>query len=347
MENLSTNSWVICPASSTHPRNTEASIVELESKRLLLAWSRFIGGPRDDSTCEIVARVSTDGGENWDEPVVIKENDGGMNVMSASLLRLSDGALGAAHCRKDGHDKCSVYFRRSEDEGRTWGDDIWATPIEGYTGMLNDSLVQLSSGRLLAPYSTSPECWSDREHFVAGVGISDDAGRTWRTPGPSVDAPQRGAMEPGVIQRADGSLVMYYRTQLGTIWYAESTDSGESWGEGRSWGVVSSEAPQRIARIPSTGEWLMVWNHLYIGGEGHGGPRRPLHLAVSPDEGRTWKRERIVDNHEVHTFAYPSISFSGGMVLITYYFSTTSIALGTETEMRNSLKLLRIPEDDL
>ncbi len=150
--------------------------MELAGGTLLLAWSRFAKGASDDSASEIAAMTSADGGESWSDLYVLQPNTGALNVMSASLLRLRDGNTGFLCLRKDSHAQCTAYFRRSDDEGRGWREPAHATPFPGYTPVLNDALTQLRDGRILVPYETSLECWSDKEHYTTGVCWSDDDG---------------------------------------------------------------------------------------------------------------------------------------------------------------------------
>lgn len=338
---------IICPATPEHPRNTEASIVELAGGTLLLAWSRFVKGASDDSAGEIAVMTSPDGGESWSEPRVLQSNTGAMNVMSASLLRLRDGGIGFLYLRKDSHTQCTAYFRRSDDDGRGWGEAVHATPFPGYTPVLNDAMTQLRDGRILVPYETSPECWSDKEHYTAGVCWSDDGGGTWRRCQRETDCPKRGAMEPVVLERGDGTLLMAIRTQVGSVWHSTSADRGRTWSEARDWGVTSPEAPALVKAAPSGGIWLMVWNNAVEPGSGHGGPRRPLVAAVSRDEGRSWGRPTVLEEDPECTTSYPSIAFRGAEALLTYYVARMQEALGRKAGLEISLAFRRLPLSSL
>jgi len=89
---------VICPAGVERPRNTEGDIVKLKDGSLLLGYSEFVGSDSSDfAQARIAGKTSRDGGRTWSAPFVIAPNDGKMNTMSPSFLRLRSGGLGMAY----------------------------------------------------------------------------------------------------------------------------------------------------------------------------------------------------------------------------------------------------------
>ena len=341
---------LVCPATEAHPRNTEASMVALRDGTLILAYTRFDRASRDDSAASIVLKRSLDQGATWGEDELLQKNTGAMNVMSASLLRMADGRIALFYLQKDAHSQCAGYFRTSSDEARSWSDAVLSTPVEGYTVGMNDVLVQLDSGRLLIPVQNAIECWTDREHYTSFACVSDDGGSTWRASANRVDVPKRGAMEPGIVTRRDGSLLMHMRTQLGGVYYAESLDDGETWSEPWHSGVVAPESPAKIKPLGSGGELLMVWNHVYEPGANHCGPRRPLSAALSSDEGKSWHHEILLEDDESHTDAYPSIYAHEDYVHLPYFTESASAGFQTGLGLREamiSLVYRRLPLDAL
>ena len=152
-----------------------------------------------------------------------------MNVMSVSLLRLQSGELALAYMFKDSHEDCSVMYRLSRDEGKTFAEPKKITPQKSFWVMNNDRLVQLRSGRLLAPCQRLDN-WPKVRHSLTQVLYSDDKGRTWKG-SKLVDIRDNvdGADEPGVVELGDGRVLMYFRTDLGAIYQTFSHDNGDSW----------------------------------------------------------------------------------------------------------------------
>ena len=105
-----------------NPRNSEGSFVTLADGRLMLAYSRYYGTSwSDEATAEIAARYSDDAGLSWTKhDRVLVKNEGRLNVMSVSLLRLRDGRIALFYLRKNSLTDCRPRMRVSADEGATW-----------------------------------------------------------------------------------------------------------------------------------------------------------------------------------------------------------------------------------
>jgi len=310
-------------ATKPNQRYSEGSIIVLNDNRWLYATTEFIGRESDFAQARIIAVESRDGGRTWGDRRVLQENVGMMNVMSVTLRRLKpdalfDGPIGFFYLIKNGHSDLSVWFRRSEDEGRTWSEPIRVTNEPGYHVFNNDRVTVLESGRMLVPVATTADVTKVNK-FECRVYYSDNQGQDWKMSANSVAYDKRGAMEPEIVPLNSQRLLMHFRTQLGHIAVSESRDGGREWSAARSWSVRSPEAPATVRRIPSTGHWLLVWNDAFTAGAGHGGKRTPLTAAISMDEGRTWSGQRNLETSTEHTFAYTSTAFHEGRALLSYY----------------------------
>lgn len=311
------------PATAENPRYSEGSVAVLRDGRLLYATTEFLGGGSDFASARIVAVESTDDGRTWGPRRVLQENVGKQNVMSVTLRRLAGpapfgGPIGMFYLVKNSTTDLQVELRVSDDEATSFGPPRRVTDRPGYHVLNNDRVTRLASGRLIVPVASTPDV-RNGGRFASWCVLSHDQGRTWRPSRNDVTYPKRGAMEPEVLERADGRLLMHIRTQLGEIAVSESADGGETWSEARPWGVRSPESPATLRRIPSTGHLLLVWNDTFRSGEGHGGQRTPLTAAVSTDEGRTWSFRRDLETNPRQTYAYTSLTFHRGRALLTYY----------------------------
>ncbi len=147
------------------------------------------------------------------------------------------------------------------------------------------------NGRYLLPLYT--------DTFSLGImAISDDKGRTWQAGKPIFG---RGAIQPSVLPKADGTLVAYMRDNGGSghIKISESKDDGQTWGQ-----VSLSPLPNPGAGIDgvrlANGHFCLVYNDTRRA-------RNSLAVSISDDEGKTWKWTRHLDRHETGAFHYPCV----------------------------------------
>ncbi|VAX18245.1 Sialidase, partial [hydrothermal vent metagenome] len=90
-----------------NPRNSEGDFIQLKDGKILFIYSHFTGGSGDNSSAYLAGRYSSDGGKTWSsEDVKILPNEGGMNVMSVSLIRLDKDRIALFYLRKNSETDC-------------------------------------------------------------------------------------------------------------------------------------------------------------------------------------------------------------------------------------------------
>lgn len=165
--------------------------------------------------------------------------------------------------------------------------------------------LTLPGGRILLPL------YSDG--FNMGLAaISDDMGKTWRASAPIVGY---GPIQPALVRKKDGSLVAYCRDSGNAPFRAlksTSADDGETWSP-----AVDSDIPNPGSSLEvialKDGRWVNIFNDTEDG-------RRSLALAMSDDEGVTWKWKRHIEQGE-GSYAYPSIiQVSDGRLAMSYSY---------------------------
>lgn len=316
---------VLLPPGEDNPRNSEGAFIPLESGRLLLAYSHFTGGARDDSPSYIATRASDDGGRTWtDQDEVVVENVA-MNTMSVSALRLQDGRLALGYLlRTEGEESQELKYllRFSDDEAKSWSEPVLCSGEPSYYVVNNDRLVQLSSGRLVIPAA-------DHKFFGGssiGIGdcvcfLSDDAGATWRSgamvPQPDPETPIS-FQEPLVVELKDGRLLMLIRNATGRLYRSWSGDGGESWSTAEPTDLLSPVSPASCKRIPSTGDLVIVYNDHSDIAEEYRGKRTPLVTRISQDEGQTWIKPQVLEDDPGGWYCYTAIHFVDETMLLSY-----------------------------
>jgi hypothetical protein len=302
------------PPGPDNPRNSECAFVTLRDGAILMVYSHFYGGSSSDyGTARLSSRISRDGGRTWSaEDRVEVPNEGGMNVMSVSLLRLQDGRIALFYARKNAHADCIPMVRYSTDEAATWSEARpCITDVPGYYVLNNDRVVQLASGRLLMPVAMhqSPSMpWRDRGRIHCYR--SDDGGLSWQR-SPEVGNPDSVVtQEPGVVELRNGHILMFMRTDAGVQYVSRSTDGGLSWSPAGRSNIVSPLSPASIKRMPDGRRLVMVWNRNDGSDPGIRGKRTPLTIAVSRNEGRSWKRVSTLEADRDGWYCYIALHFT-------------------------------------
>jgi len=301
-----------------NPRNSEGDFITLKNGRILFIYSHYTGNSADDHAHAFLAgRYSDDNGKTWTlEDTRIIEQEGIMNVMSVSLLRLQNGDIGFFYLRKNSDSDCIPMLRISSDEAVTWNDPIRCINKDGYFVLNNSRVIQLKGGRLLFSVALHK---SPGDTVFASIGriwsyYSDDNGRTWEE---SMEVPNPDStvlQEPGLIELKNGDIMMYMRTMSGVQFISYSKDQGQTWSRAEKSNIVSPCSPASITRIPDTGKLLLVWNE-----NGTDQKRTPLNIAISEDEGRTWINKKIIEDNPGGSFCYPALHYLKKEILITYF----------------------------
>lgn len=331
------------PFGEDNPRNSEGAFLTLKNGDILYVYTKYKGtSDQDHAPASLAARVSKDGGKTWSaEDRVLVENEGQQNVMSVSLLRLEkSGEIALFYLRKNSFSDCRPYVRFSKDEGESFSEPVLCVADEvGYYVLNNDRVLQRPDGTLLMPLALH----SNKEgKFVPGaqilVYLSDDSGRTWTRHKPVANPENFVLQEPGLVELADGRILMVIRSNAGCQCYSYSSDHGKTWSPAERSPLVSPLSPAVIKRIPNSEELLVIWNH-------SPNRRNPFNIAVLSADGKKVLSEKTLDLSEddSHWFCYPALHFlEDGRFLAAYCagekrivgLNATRLILATVDEVR-------------
>lgn len=195
--------------------------------------------------------------------------------------------------------------------------DAWDKSKRQRGWMTRCHLTVLPSGRILLPL------YSDG--FLACLmAISDDQGKSWRASGPIIGPALN---QPSVVRRKDGTLLAYMREEAFAlsgdrqlsyrILLSESRDDGESWSLAVPTDLPNPNASVEVLALKD-GRWVLVYNDSEK-------DRHTLTLALSDDEGRSWKWQRRLEDQSGGQFHYPSIiQARDGRMHVTYTYQPGS-----------------------
>lgn len=310
------------PPGVNNPRNSEGDFVTLKDGRILFVFTHFTGNsPGDHAPAYLAGRYSSDGGNTWTrDDVVMVPNKAGLNIMSVSLLRLHDGRIALFYLRKASTNDCLPVARFSIDEAKTWSDEVdCITDKTGYFVLNNNRVIQLKTGRLVMAVA---------KHTNTGGGFqskgalycyySDDGGTTWM-PGKQVpDTTDIVTQEPGLIELRNGSVMMFIRASGGVQYFSYSQDGGISWRHILPGNIASPLSPASMARIPGTGDIVLVWNNNDGADVSIKNKRTPLTIAISKDEGKTWVHVQNLEDAKQGWYCYTALHFTENHLLLGY-----------------------------
>jgi predicted neuraminidase len=126
------------------------------------------------------------------------------------------------------------------------------------------------------------------------------------------------AQEPGVVELKDGAIMMFIRASGGFQQFSHSKDKGQTWSPMVASNLPSPLSPASIARIPSTKDLLAVWNNNDGSNPQKREWRTPLTVAVSTDEGKSWKHITDIEPDPDACYCYTAIHFTKKDVLLGY-----------------------------
>ena len=343
-------------------------VIPLQDGRLMGWWVDPKGTGPDklyltEFAQKATARFSSDNGFTWSGPQTLFEFPKGFGTYSAGVGLQDRGGkihLFGLHyfgCGPGGFDnwescKCLLYHSMSADGGKSWTPAQYCDFGHSYTGATN-SVVQLKSGRILAPISYLSGRMTGR--FVTNLSLSDNGGKTWRpskgecvvdTGGHLVES---GAIEPVCIELRDGRVWMLMRTQGGYQYESFSSDGGDTWTDPVPSRFVSSNSPGAFLRLRD-GRIVFAWNNC-LGPENRDGilnsyDRQTLVAAISADEGKTWQgyREigRIPEGKWEVSYQFLAQATDGAILCsgldTPYYFPPILVRMRPEWLTETSLK---------
>jgi predicted neuraminidase len=220
----------------------------------------------------------------------------------------------------------------SHDDGETWSEPVDLVPGDvGGRGPVKNKLIVLQDGTWLAPASVEADTWD------SFADISRDQGLTWTksamVPVLHPDDEEagnkanwqlirgKGLIQPTIWESKPGHVHMLHRSTAGFIYRSDSADSGQTWSPAYRTYLPNNNSGIDLARMDD-GTLVLAYNPVGM----YNGPRMPLLLSVSSDNGENWEQLVVLEgDYRTYTkpiepgeYSYPAVIANGKRIYVTY-----------------------------
>ena len=287
-----------------------STVTEMSDGRLIAAW--FGGTAEKDDDVGIWYAIQEEG--KWSAPIRAAKVD---NTPHWNPVLMTD-ETGEIHLFfKIGKEipYWQTYWMHSKD-GKTWSDpEELVEGDKGGRGPVKNKAIILKDGTWLAPASTELNGWN------AFADRSTDRGKTWtRSEDFEIDKSKlegKGVIQPTFWESKPNEVHAMLRSTGGQIWRSDSSDGGKTWTPIYDTGLPNNSSGVD-ALLLEDGRLLLVYNPV----PGNWKARTPLDLAVSEDNGKTWRTiaHLEADADLRSEFSYPAIIRTKTGIAITYTY---------------------------
>ncbi len=295
-------------------KQCHASTICKTSRGLVTAW---FGGTKEGKT-DVGIWTSYHDGANWTRPQQVADgvqHDGLRYPCWNPVLFQPPGDAPTLLFFKVGPKPHSWWGEMmvSYDRGRTFVEQRRLP--ETIDGPVRCKPILMPDGKtLLCGSSTEHDGW--RVHFELISLVNGQPSGVWKRVGPINQASEFNAIQPTLLQHADGRLEALSRTKEGVVSTSSSNDGGKTWSKMEATNLPNPNSGIDVVTLQD-GRHLLIYNHLGSGKTGWG-RRGLLNLAIS-DDGQTWHKAGLLENEEGAEFSYPAmIQTEDGMVHLSY-----------------------------
>lgn len=309
-----------------------STLLELEHGNVLVAW--FGGSWEKGSDVAIWISRRMDG--VWEKPRAIAQVRE-IAMWNPVLFQKEDGTIMLFYKVGSTISEWCTWIIESRD-----GAETFTTPQElvlgdvGGRGPVKNKPIRLADGTVLAPASLEGNTWD------SFVDISEDDCKTWersalvplRRSGfdiQMVDRPYdkhyiygKGVIQPTLWQDEAGVVHMFLRTTSSRVFRSDSLDGGKTWCTAYDTGLPNNNSGLDMVKLTS-GAVALVYNPRENLPNYYKGPRTPLVVSVSEDNGSTFTELKVLENQRGN-YCYPAIICNDKHeIMITYTWNRERI----------------------
>lgn len=284
-----------------------STIVEVKPRVFLCA---FFGGTGEGNN-DVGIWLSRRDGDGWSAPIEVAQHSG-VPCWNPVLFQMPGGETLLFYKAGPSPREWSGLVKRSTDGGMTWSQEELFPA--GVLGPIRAKPILLNDGTLLC--GSSVESWKT---WACWMEMTSDAGKTWSKSTPIfVPNHLEGIIQPTVWVDDDGNIRMLARARgIGRIVKSISKDNGNTWAPGEPTELPNPSAGVDAVKMKD-GRIALIYNHTESG-------RHNLSIAISDDDGDTWKTAVTLEN-QPKEYSYPAIiQGSDGKLHASYTYNRERI----------------------
>lgn len=296
------------------------TLLELPNQDIIAAW---FGGSKEGNPDEAIFFARKRNGE-WSVPIKVADKEDLVH-WNPVLYQDKKGKIFLFY--KVGYPIPHWYTMviTSIDGGNTWSEPVELVKGDvGGRGPVKNKVIELSDGTVIAPASieTLDNVWD------AFADISYDGCKTWeKSPlvplrhqiGDEEDkvnedpnyCHRKGVIQPTLWESEPGKVHMLLRSTGAHIYRSDSEDSGKTWCPAYATAMPNNNSGIDLAKAENA--LFLVYNPV----SAYKGERYPLSLAMSLDNGKTFRDVLVLENNEGE-YSYPAIIYKNGKLHVIY-----------------------------
>jgi len=270
-----------------------ANLLALKNGDLMCVW--FSGTWEGNSDVAIMLARLPKGASQWSKPRVV-DHHAGESYQNPVLFEAPDGTLWIFHTTQGagaGEANAKVLVTRSRNGGAQWSapEVLFDTP----GAFTREPVVVMPNGDWLLPIyiASSVGITNGAETNYSVMEISSDRGAHWK----SCPVPQSGGyVQPDVIP-AGREYLAFFRSRFADYIYRSTSQDGCVWEAPRKTELPNNNASIQIAKL-ADGHLVLAFDNVgsvLNNGKPKAGPRKPLSVALSKDNGQSWNWVRDLE----------------------------------------------------
>lgn len=310
-----------------------STLVQMSDGNILAAWFGGSWEKGSDVAIWVARRIQG----VWETPRKLVDVRG-VAMWNPVLFRKEDESIVLFYKVGETIPVWKTWFVESCDNGETFSEPQELVPGDesGGRGPVKNKPIRLKDGTVLAPASLEGETWD------AFVDISEDDCITWEKSElvplrrvsfniQMVDRPYnkhyiygKGVIQPTLWQDEEGIVHMFLRSTSSRIIRSDSVDGGKTWCTAYDTGLPNNNSGIDLVKM-NNGNLVLVYNPRENLPNYYKGPRTPLVVAVSKDNGETFEEVCVLENTQGN-FCYPSVICNDkNEIMITYTWNRENV----------------------